>query len=136
MSVHEIVLPETKPETEWVAGRALQKMSPTRDHSRLQMKLGAALDAWSRGKGEVGPEWRFRVAPPGGVRRPLVPDLAFVRYERLRGLDRESIQTPALAPDVAVEILSPGDRRRDVDDKIAVYLAAGTSLVIIADPGS
>ena len=25
MSLHEIVLPETKPETEWVRGRALQK---------------------------------------------------------------------------------------------------------------
>jgi hypothetical protein len=28
MGIHEIVLPETKPETEWVLGRALQKVSP------------------------------------------------------------------------------------------------------------
>jgi hypothetical protein len=28
MELDEIVLPETKPETEWVRGRALQKLSP------------------------------------------------------------------------------------------------------------
>jgi hypothetical protein len=35
MSLHEIVLPETKPETEWVRGRALQKVSPTLRHDAL-----------------------------------------------------------------------------------------------------
>ncbi|HEX3670740.1 MAG TPA: Uma2 family endonuclease, partial [Candidatus Cybelea sp.] len=39
-----------------------------------------------------------------------------------------------LAPDVAVEILSPDDRRADVDDKIRAYLRAGSSLVIVVDP--
>ena len=29
---------------------------------------------------------------------------------------------------------SPDDRRADVDDKIAVYLQAGSSLVIVVDP--
>ena len=33
-----------------------------------------------------------------------------------------------------MEILSPDDRRADVDDKIGVYLRAGSSLVIIVDP--
>jgi Uma2 family endonuclease len=33
-----------------------------------------------------------------------------------------------------VEILSPDDRRADVDDKIDVYLRAGSSLVIVVDP--
>lgn len=41
---------------------------------------------------------------------------------------------PPFAPDVAVEILSPDDRRDDVDDKIAVYLSGGSSLVIVVDP--
>jgi Uma2 family endonuclease len=44
------------------------------------------------------------------------------------------LQTPHLAPDVAVEILSPGDRRVDVEDKALVYLSTGTSLVILIDP--
>ncbi len=131
--LHEIVLPETKPETEWVRGRALQKMSPKRDHSRLQGALNSALTQWAEGRGEVGPEWRFRVAPPGEMRRPLVPDVAYVTNERLRPLTDEELQLPPLAPDVAVEILSPGDRRIDIDDKMSTYLRAGSSLVIVVD---
>jgi Uma2 family endonuclease len=134
MAINEIVLPETKPETEWVRGRPLQKVSPQRDHSRLQGALTMRLDQWAAGRGEVGPEWRFRVAPPGEVRRPLVPDVAYVSSERLRPLSDQELQVPPLAPDVAVEILSPDDRRPDVDDKIAVYLRAGSLLVIVVDP--
>ena len=134
MSLHEIVLPEKKPETEWVRGGALQKVSPQRTHARLQCALTMRLALWAQGRGEVGPEWRFRVAPPGEVRRPLVPDIAYVSHERLRPLDDEEVGTPPLAPDVAVEILSPGDFAADVDDKVDVYLRAGASLVIVVDP--
>lgn len=130
----EIVLPETKPETEWVRGRALQKVSPQRTHSLLQGELTIQLSRWATGRGEVGPEWRFRVAPPGEVRRPLVPDVAYVSNARLEPLSDEEIELPPLAPDVAVEILSPGDRRVDLDDKIDVYLRAGSSLVVVVDP--
>lgn len=134
MSIHEIVLPETKPETEWVRGRPLQKVSPQRNHSLLQGALTTQLCRWATGRGEVGPEWRFRVAPPGEVRRPLVPDIAYVSNERLRALSDEELQPPPLAPNVAVEIFSPDDRRVDVDSKIDVYLRAGSSLVIVVDP--
>lgn len=130
----EIVLPETKPETEWVRGRPLQKVSPQRTHSRLQGELTTQLSRWAVGRGEAGPEWRFRVAPPGELRRPLVPDVAYVSNERLRPLSDQEIEIPPIAPDVAVEILSPGDRRVDLDDKIDVYLRAGSSLVIVVDP--
>jgi Uma2 family endonuclease len=134
MAQYEIVLPETKPETEWVRGRPLQKMSPQRTHSRLQGALTMRLDRWAVGRGEVGPEWRFRVAPPGEVRRPLVPDVAYVSSARLRPLSDKDLEIPPLAPDVAVEILSPDDRRADLDDKINVYLRSGSSLVIVVDP--
>jgi len=134
MAIEEIVLPITEPETEWVLGRALQKVSPTRDHSRVQGELGALLTAWSRGRGEVGPEWRFRIAVPGEARRPLIPDIAFVLFERLRGLTHDEMQAPAFAPTVAVEVLSPADDPRDVASKVDVYLRGGTSLVIVADP--
>lgn len=134
MPTDEIVLPITTPETEWVRGRALRKMSPTRDHSRLQMKFAVALDAWSPGRGEVGTEWRFRIAPPGEPHRPLVPDVAFVAFERMRDLGHDEIQAPLFAPTVAVEILSPGDDRRDVASKIDVYLRGGCALAIVVDP--
>jgi Uma2 family endonuclease len=134
MPIDEIVLPETKPETEWVRGRPLQKVSPQRNHSLLQGALSTQLSRWATGRGEAGPEWRFRVAPPGEVRRPLVPDVAYVSNERLRPLSDEELQLPPLAPDVAVEILSPDDRRIDVDSKIDVHLRAGSSLVMVVDP--
>jgi Uma2 family endonuclease len=134
MALHEIVLPATTPETEWVRGRPLQKVSPQRDHSLLQLALGSELKRWAAGRGEVGTEWRFRIAPAGEARRPLVPDVAYVSNDRLRHLSDEELQTPPLAPDVAVEILSPDDRRPDIDDKIKVYLRAGSSLVAVVDP--
>ncbi|GAC1534577.1 MAG: Uma2 family endonuclease [Candidatus Velthaea sp.] len=130
----EIVLPETKPETEWVRGRALQKVSPTYRHARLQSLMLIALDAWADGRGRVGTEWRFRVAPPGEVVRPLVPDVAYLAYERLAPEADDEAQVPLGAPSVAVEILSPDDRKPDVRDKIATYLRAGTDAVIVVDP--
>lgn len=132
--LHEIILQETKPETEWVLGRALQKVSPQRTHARLQLAFAKKLDDWAAGRGEVGTEWRFRVAPPGEVRRPLVPDVAYVSNARLAPLSNDQLEIPPLAPDVVVEILSPGDRRIDVEDKISTYLRAGSSLVVIVNP--
>jgi Uma2 family endonuclease len=139
MSIHEIVLPETTPETEWVRGRALQKVSPTYDHSALQAELAVALRIWARdgAHGRVGTEWRFRVAPHGAVVRPLVPDVAFLSYDALAvDAKRDFVQVPLGAPTVAFEIRSPRDRRADVADKIATYLAAGTAAVVIVDPRS
>ena len=136
MSLHEIVTPFTKPETEWILGRAVRKVSPFRTHALLQGKLYAVLAQWAQGRGDVGTEWRFRIAPPGKVRRPLVPDISYVSYERLRDLDGYDLELPPFAPDVAVEIVSPGWRPPYLEHKIGVYLAGGSELVIVVDPAS
>jgi len=135
---NEIVLPETKPETEWVRGRALQKVSPVYRHARLQYLLCRLLTDWAEARdcGRVGTEWRFRVQPPDDVIRPLVPDVAYLSYERLGRGEDEAAQLPLAAPNVAVEILSPGDRRADRADKIDTYLRAGCELVLEVDPRS
>jgi len=130
----EIVFAETEPETEWVRGRALQKMSPTFDHSRVQLELGIALSAWALGRGAVGTEWRFRIKVPGDVRRPLVPDVAFVAKARLAGFSRSELQAPPFAPTAAFEILSPGDVAADVAAKLDDYLNGGADVVVIVDP--
>ena len=134
MSIHEIVLPETEPETEWILGRAVQKVSPYRTHGRLQGDIYTALRRWEGPHGQTGIEWRFRIAPPGEIRRPLVPDVAFVRNERLTGLEGRDLEAPPFAPDVAVEILSPDDRPDRLEHKIRIYFAGGASLVIVIDP--
>jgi Uma2 family endonuclease len=131
---HEIVLPETRPETEWLRGRAVRKMSPQRDHALLQKWWLMRLDTWADGRGEVAAEWRFRVAPPGEAIRPLVPDVSYLSYERMRDATVTEIQSPFIAPDIAVEIRSPGDNRRDIEAKVDVLVRAGTGVVIVVNP--
>jgi len=137
MSLHEIVLPYTKPETEWVRGRALQKTGGVYRHARLQLLWTTALFGWADagGHGRVAMEWRFRVTPPGGPTRPLVPDIAYLSYQAIpAGAPAGDFQVPLMAPTVAVEMLAPEDLRADVDDKIETYLAAGCGAVILVDP--
>ncbi len=71
----------------------------------------------------------FRL-PGGNVR---LPDVAFVA--RGRFTDEQVPEGFAnLAPDLAVEVLSPGDRSRDILDKVGEYLQAGVPLVWVIDP--
>ena len=130
----EIVLPETKPETEWLRGRAVRKMSPRWDHARLQAWWLRELSAWAADRGYVLPEWRFRITPPGEATRPLIPDVAYLAYDRLGDADESTVQTPLVPPNVVVEIRSPGDRRADVEDKAATFVRAGAELVILVNP--
>jgi len=133
--MREIILPETKPALEWINGRAVQKVSPKRKHALAQTRFAAALDAWAQltGSGMVGTEWHFHVAPPGEERRPLVPDVAYLFYARLPYAAQLDTEIPRIAPDVAIEILSPDDRPADVDEKVRVYLAAGALVVLLVD---
>jgi len=134
--MQSIVDPQTKPATEWIAGRRVQKVSPTARHANAQSRLVSALLAWAdeTGAGRVGTEWEFRIAPPGEEPRSLVPDVAFLSYAKVGFNQDEAAQFPSLAPNVAFEVLSPRDGRRNVDEKIRVYLAAGAGAVIVADP--
>ena len=131
---NEIVLPETKPETEWLRGRPVQKVSPLRDHSRLQCWWLRRLGDWAEKRGEVGPEWRFRISPPGEPIRPLVPDLTYLSYDRMGDLTAEELQAPLVPPNAAIEICSPGQNRRDLADKVATLIRAGSDVVIVVDP--
>jgi Uma2 family endonuclease len=132
--IREIVLPETKPETEWLRGRAVRKVSPLRTHSRLQGWWLRNLGDWAAERGEVATEWRFRVGPPGEDIRPLVPDVAFLSYERMGNASPSELEAPLLPPNAAIEIRSPGDSYADLDDKAATLLRAGTDVAIIVNP--
>ena len=71
-------------------------MSATRKHGLLQSSFLRCLEDWATGRGEVVPEWRFRLTPPGERTRPLVPDVAYISYESLDPLspaEREMIAT-------------------------------------------
>jgi Uma2 family endonuclease len=61
------------------------------------------------------------------------PDIAFVTRQRIPsdGIPRGYFP---IAPDLAVEIVSPGDTVREVDDKVADWLAAGCCAVWVVNP--
>ena len=59
------------------------------------------------------------------------PDAAFVRLERLPLVPRGPIR---VAPDLAVEVLSPTETASVLEDKLADYRAAGTPLIWVVDP--
>jgi Uma2 family endonuclease len=134
MGLHEIALPKTASETEWVRGRPLRKTGGNFTHAVLQCAFAAKLHAWAKDHGKVAVACRFRVAPAGEAFRPLLPDIAYVHAERLRDLKGADLDSPPLAPDVVAEILAPEDRRIDIDHKIDVYLRASSFLVIVVDP--
>jgi Uma2 family endonuclease len=60
------------------------------------------------------------------------PDIAFVRPDRVP--DPEPLGFPEFAPDLVVEVLSPGVRPGEVLTKVGDWLNAGTPLVWIVDP--
>lgn len=123
-----------KPAFELVDDRLSQKVSPQYAHARLQSTLATLMTAWAKGRGRVGTEWRFTFVPVGDRIASLVPDVAYLSYERLPRERRAEAELPQLAPDVAVEILSPDDWRQQVDRKTKLYLAGRTALVIEVDP--
>ena len=135
MGIHEIILPETKPALEWLGGRAVQKLTPRRRHAMTQIRFGATLSTWSTAHcpGEVGSEWECRLAPPGEIRRPLVPDVLFISYDRVPLAELQQDDYLRVGPDVVVEILSPGDKQRYLEEKVRVYLACGTKVIFIVD---
>lgn len=132
----ELGIPEVKPAIEMVRGRWEQKMSPRRRHAILQSRFSMILSEWAGERGEVGSEWRCYILPPAEKPSSLVPDVAYFSFERMPVECGELREKPTLAPDIAVEILSPDDRRSLLDEKISIYLANGCRLVIVADPAT
>jgi Uma2 family endonuclease len=67
---------------------------------------------------------------PDKVRKP---DVSFVRSGRLPG-NRPPEGYIQIAPDLVVEVLSPGDLAYEIDQKVAEYIAAGVHLVWVVNP--
>ncbi len=130
----ELGIPDVKPAIESLRGRWVQKVSPQSRHSVVQLRLGASLSAWAGHRGQVGTEWRCYFLPAGERWSSLVPDVAYFSFERLPRDLGEAREKPAIGPDIAVEIVSPDDRRSILDEKVDLYFRGGTKLVIVVDP--
>jgi Uma2 family endonuclease len=106
-------------------------------HGQITLALGARILAHvgERGLGMVlDSSTGFRLAGrTPGHQDVRSPDLGFVAAGRLPG-DRAPVGFVELAPDLAVEVLSPDDRPREVLEKVGEFLGAGTRLVWVLDP--
>jgi Uma2 family endonuclease len=109
------------------------RVSPAGDrHSVVALELAARLLAFAKQHrlGHVfGADAGFRL-PSKNVRSP---DVSFVASGRFPD-DKAPDDFGDLAPDLAVEVLSPHDRPRYVLDKVGEYLEAGVRLIWVIDP--
>ncbi len=101
----------------WVSGRVF---------SRLERFVDANDLGWA-----FPPETGFILFGDRATVRS--PDAAFVRRDRLSGFSDRFVP---LAPDLAVEVLSPSDRMVDALSKVTMYIQAGVPLVWLVDPAS
>ena len=112
-----------------INGELIEMAGASQPHQDFALRMGAALlaqaDALDIGKVLIAPYDvhidRFDT---------YQPDLLFVSNARRPILQRAGAYG---SPDVAVEVLSESTRRRDLVEKLPVYLAAGVGEVVVVD---
>lgn len=112
----------------------LVMMSPSGGtHGIVALRLGSFLREFieAHDLGSVfGAETGFKIdSNPDLVR---APDASFVRKARMPLPVPEGFLE--LVPDLAVEVVSPSDTRREVAEKVNMWLAHGTLIVWVAYP--
>lgn len=108
-----IVTPSPMPRHQVVLKNLIYRLESHIDAEELGMLLPAATD--------------IRLAS-GTV---LIPDLCFILKHRLEIMGPKAVVGP---PDLVVEILSPGTRRRDLTVKRALYAEFGVPEYWVVDP--
>jgi Uma2 family endonuclease len=121
------------PRHELSEGELIVSPSANYFHNQSRDEFSACLRAFVKNNklGGVVCEMDFQLGEDT-VRRP---DIAFMSAARLQGVDLSRVPLP-LAPDLAIEIVSPSDRAVDLLLKVAQYLAAGTKAVWLFYPNT
>jgi Uma2 family endonuclease len=101
-------------------------------HGRTIMRLGARLQMHveARNLGDIySPDTTFQIG-----QNERLPDLAFVSVERIpeEGVPEGKWE---IAPDLAIEVISPNDPWEKVNSKVAAYFAAGVREVWLVSLG-
>ena len=121
-------LPDTGMRYELVRGEIVELMPPGGKHGAIGVALAMLLRLWTKQYtgGYVAVEAGYILAyNPDTVRGP---DVSYVRSERTptKGIPEGFWD---LAPDLAVEVVSPSETAEDVREKVRDFLRAGTPLV-------
>lgn len=125
-------LPEAKPALEYIDGKVVQKVSPKGTHSALQGGLIVRVRGFaSIGKlGQAYPELRCTF---GGI--SLVPDLAyFVRARIPKDAKGRLVDDVTIPPDLAIEILSPGQTIKALSARMTWCVRNGVRLAWLIQP--
>ena len=113
------------PDCEYLDGEVVERNIGELPHGDVQLTLGILLRQLRRRLGiRVVPEIRIQISPT----RYRVADLAVWLDDNIG--DR----IPAVAPFLAIEILSPEDRITRMHPKIAEYLSIGVEWIWLVDP--
>ncbi len=125
-------LPEAEPALEYWRAEVTQKVSPKGPHGALQYGFGRRIDDVGSLRRLVRVFTETRVTFAGVS---TVPDLIVYRRDRVprdsNGRVAEDFTTP---PDIAVEILSLGQSRRELMARCRWYVENGVPLAVFADP--
>ena len=131
-------LPETKQRYDIVDGVMLMPPRPTPDHQWILSEIFLRLRSFvnERGLGVV------LTAPVDLLvrREPLrtrQPDILYLSAERtgINGrAELQGLQYLEVAPDLVVEVLSPSNSRRDIEDKLEDYRQVGTRECWLVSP--
>ncbi len=114
---------------EYVKGKLIPMAPPTMEHGEISMNISFLLGLHVRENqlGRLYPaDTDFKLGD-----RVVKPDIAFVSTARLPDNKR---QASPVAPDLAVEVVSPTDIQYRVIEKAFAYLNAGTRLVWVVEP--
>jgi Uma2 family endonuclease len=114
-------------------GELIVSPSPNYTHNQIRDEFNSRLRVFVKEKklGGVVSEMDFQLGEDT-VRRP---DIAFISAAHLESIDLARVPL-AIAPDLAIEIVSPSDRAADLLLKVAQYLAAGTKAVWLFYPNT
>jgi Uma2 family endonuclease len=114
----------------------LQEMSVSKESSHVagEVYLRIKLHCNARQPGWVFPEGTSYRCFADDKTRCRRPDTSFIRLDRMTAAQyREEGHCP-IVPDLVVEVISPTDPARVVEEKLAEWLDAGAKLVWVVNP--
>ena len=104
--------------------------------SSIAMYIGHLLLTYSEQNGDAG-----MVLGEAGTLKLLkklvrIPDVSFTYWDKVPGRQVPTEPVPDLVPDLAVEVLSRKNTRREMERKLKEYFLSGVRLVWFVDPRS
>jgi Uma2 family endonuclease len=133
MTLEEFLrLRERKPALEYVDGEVTQKVAAKARHGTLQLRLAMLVEGFGFPSrlARAFPETRATFAG-----RSYVPDVVVYRWDRIpTTADGEVADDFLLPPDIAVEVISPGQTVTKLRERCRWYVANGVAIALLVAP--